>query len=415
MFSLLRDASLCSTTSYLLLALALIIHKYCQTDLRTATMLQECRTVAEFTIEESRDLGTYSRMKTIISNRSMLQLLLLACLAAPTQLLSQTSHLQQFARLECKDERSCPVRDISFAPNSTMLAVAGNKQVTFFDAASGEDRGSIKALDARSDVVSVDHSPDEKFVAAAQYRQIHVYNAHTKQRVWAARGGMEVAYSPDGKFLVTGNNRDKCFVYDTASRKLHSELDLFAGAGPIDTGLYKGQVRAVSFSTNSQLIAVHTEFFDEELPLLNRVQVWDVTTGKLQAFFPGMNCTFSPTENKLAYLGRYLGTTTRAWILRTDRYRWVGGLATGAEQIIYSADARTIASRDANGTVELWQFKSGAWREHKNIRTGKKLTCFAFSPNGKTLLSGTEDGVVLAWKWADRETHESQKNGEGNR
>ena len=69
---------------------------------------------------------------------------------------------------------------------------------------------------------------------------------------------------------------------------------------------------------------------------------------------------------------------------------WVFSLA-------FSPDGKTLASGSVDSDIRLWDPHTG---KHKKTLTGHTawVRSIAFSPDGKTLASGSDDGSVLLWK-----------------
>jgi WD40 repeat protein len=65
--------------------------------------------------------------------------------------------------------------------------------------------------------------------------------------------------------------------------------------------------------------------------------------------------------------------------------------------LAFSPDGKTLASGNRDGTIHLWDVKSGQWRKTLSghqFRTNQ----VAFHPNGTVLASGGEDGKVRLWE-----------------
>lgn len=103
---------------------------------------------------------------------------------------------------------------------------------------------------------------------------------------------------------------------------------------------------------------------------------------------------FSPNGKLLA-----VASTTSIWIYDVDNskvlFRLVGHVQT-VSSLAFSPNSKTLASGSWDRTVRLWDTKTGAHLRTLTGHTGRVHTV-AFSPNGRTLASSGADKIVRLW------------------
>ena len=75
--------------------------------------------------------------------------------------------------------------------------------------------------------------------------------------------------------------------------------------------------------------------------------------------------------------------------------RPTAGSANSVVAVAYSPDGRTLATGSWEGLVNLWDADTGALRRRLGEKAGGMA--LAFAPDGRTLVTGGDDGVVRGW------------------
>lgn len=272
-------------------------------------------------------------------------------------------------------------------------------------------------------------SPDGRFVATGSY--------DSAARLWDAVSGKELrwfaghqdcvtslAFSPDGRhLLVAGGDKAVRLLEVTTGQ----ELQQFIG--------HSYSAFGVAFSLDGRYILTCTTGGS-----LDRVaRLWDVTTGVELRQFPAdvngvFSVTFSPDGHQVL-TGNY--NVARLWDTETvTELHQFAGHANGVTSVVFSADGHyilttsymTVRLWDAVTREELRQFVDGniidsAIFSNDNhyvltagskgarlwdVATGRELREFVWltdyvtsatiSSDGKRLLTGSENGIVRAWK-----------------
>jgi WD40 repeat protein/tetratricopeptide (TPR) repeat protein len=218
-------------------------------------------------------------------------------------------------------------------------------------------------------------------------------------------GADSPVFSPDGKRLAApaGPTKDArtLRLWDTATGKLLHTFAQSAGAsGPV-------------FSPDGKTLAAR-----ELKGKKPRVKLWDAATGNLRWVFDGFHhypgrLLFSADGTTLVTVGTTFlkGIEIRQWDLKTGRE-----LATVREPIRelnavqVSPDGNTLALGVGSsgkigdetknyGEIILWDLRA---RKERTRLKGHRSTvwCLAFSPDGKTLASGSFDYTAKLWDTA---------------
>ena len=211
----------------------------------------------------------------------------------------------------------------------------------------------------------------------------------------------DIKYTPGGNRLAVATSIG-IWIYDAQAGE---ELALLTG--------HTGRVTSLGFPADGRFLASGS--FD------GTVRLWDIDTGEQTALFAGHRAgigaiAVSP-DGKTVVSGdstwkgvlilwdvetgeqikRHTGYTDNLihrFKIFLDKNRTVPN-PNAIEAIAFSPDGKTFVSGHRDGTVRLWDAETGrkisAFREHK--REG--IRDVAFSPDGKMLMSSTNNGTVL--------------------
>jgi RNA polymerase sigma factor (sigma-70 family) len=282
------------------------------------------------------------------------------------------------------------IRCVAFAPDGATVAVGGDGgkplAVKLFDAATGKVRLTVPFPDASS-VRSVAFSPVGKTLAASGGSVTRLFDAATgKELLKIDRKAIGLRFSPDGKVLV-GAVAGTIFRWDAATGKA---LIPEGGESPID------QVEATA---DGKRIISRGQDGD--------AQVWDARTGKRlhQVNVSWQRgCAVSPDGRFLAWPAAdetvqfkdpdrpnmtYTGSRLRLFDVTTGKpVERFDAFAGDANDLFFTADGKTLAAVDHDGTARFWNPATGklersVWVAAKGARNSVWRS--QLSPDGKVL------------------------------
>jgi WD40 repeat protein len=290
----------------------------------------------------------------------------------------------------------------------TLLAYSGDgtdlyswgcgDRLRIWDAGTGRQKLSLEGH--QGTVVSVRFSPDGKrVISTAEDDHARLWNAETGKALGDGTGVGEplpladnyhLAYSPDGQFLVgiKANRENRIKVWRTGTMK---EIGEFLA----DKDVRYAPLLPTSFAVTQPRLAV--------LESSGQILVFEVkeTLERLHTIVPPENrlchqVVISPDGALLAgIVGR---DTICIWETATGREvrTFTTGLSGDLSCLAFSPDNRSLVSGGEHTSVRLWEVASGQlrcqWRGHQHW-----VTAVAFSPDGRRLLSGSADWTLMTW------------------
>jgi sugar lactone lactonase YvrE len=280
-------------------------------------------------------------------------------------------------RLEAKNQLQAAQRQETIARLGESAAVASNLlSVTPLE-------GLMRAIQATGESQA---SPQEVREKTFPQVQSSLYDAIDVARERNILKGHEsdvnsVAFSPDGKTVVSGSADNTIRLWDTSGKPIGQP---FKG--------HQSSVNSVAFSRDGKTVVSGS--FD------GTIRLWDTSGKPIGQPFKGhesvvISVAFSP-DGKTVVSGSE-DNTIRLW---DTSGKPIGqpfkGHQSSVNSVAFSRDGKTVVSGSADNTIRLWDTSgkpiAPPFKGHEY-----QVSSVAFSRDGKTVVSGSEDNTIRLW------------------
>jgi WD40 repeat protein len=276
-----------------------------------------------------------------------------------------------------------PVWAVAFSPDGNQIVSGGkDRTLRLWDGNTGKATKTLQGYTGEA----LAYSPDGKYIIGDGYRR----DAQTGEVIgkpWKWQGNMNfraMAFSPDGERVVVMTS------YDDRTLRIQ---DFLTGRAIATLSGHTDWVLSVAFSPDGKRIVSGSA--DKTL------RIWDAETGKAIRTLSGhtdavWSFAFSPDGKRI--VSGSTDKTLRIWDAETGKaIRTLQGHTDVVGSVAFSPDDKRIASGSDDKTLRLWDVETGkAIGKPLKGHTGEVISV-AFSPDGKRIVSGSNDKTLRIW------------------
>lgn len=245
---------------------------------------------------------------------------------------------------------------------------------------------------------SIAFSPTGKFLASGHWDgSIRIWDTE-KQILWkelksleGANPVMSIAFSPDGKRLVSESNGN-LIIWD-CDRDFAS---FFVNINPFERD--KNSIHDIVFNPAGKLAVVNYSYGHN-----NAMELWDIEKRVRLQKFPVSatkrqiwKIAFSPDGNILAGVSK--SKIIKLWDIKTQTlFCELFGHTNSVYSVAFSPCGKYLASASEDNTVRLWDIETLTPVGEPLLGHSSSVNSVAFSPDGRFLASASCDNTVILW------------------
>ncbi|MXV85471.1 T9SS type A sorting domain-containing protein [Candidatus Poribacteria bacterium] len=335
-------------------------------------------------------------------------------------------------------ERLPSFRDLRFSPDGRLLAIGGN----FLNISNGMVHSKLET--SFNLVHHLRFHPDGKTCIAIADQTVllsdvdtgaplHTFNTAFPPEDYVSLGRTNrqlgnistIDLSPDGSTLAVGFNfniLDKLLdevgveAPPAVAQGIRSGLGIWnvaTGQHELTLGQYTDEIYSVCYSPGGRILAVasrhYDQFIDDSKYLHPNIDLWDTSTGALlktlRSPTPALDAIevyFSPDGTIIAARDRdrtgRSGGTIYLWNATTGESFCTRLHGDDHTVLTFAPDSKTLATGGRDGTLRLWDVRTGGLRKTPPVPNVFGISCLSFAPDGKTLATGGWNGTVTLWE-----------------
>ena len=282
------------------------------------------------------------------------------------------------------------IGSLVYSPDGKMIAIPDGASVWLWDVETDTHKATLS--EDFKNFYSMKFSPNGQFFAIEADKTIYLWNTETAKQVAAYtrekryRSILHV-FSPDSKLLAT-SAKDTEMVQLWSTETGYPKFLLMGNSS---------EVYSVLFSPDGNNIASIS---------YNNAILWNAKTGKRKATFISperlsFSLRFTPDGGVL------VGYAKALYENKGDNRIWIWDTQTGQQKFIlkrhsgnitrtlFTPNGKTLISGSADNTMRFWDVATGELQ--MTLEEYDPDAPIAFSPDGQTFASGGEDAKVLLW------------------